>query len=601
MKRFMLLAGFPLVAAAQPAEHGTFFTAPYGPGGTWNLYQTNSIPATWTKAQAAAEATPDPLGKTGKPGHLVTIGSAAENMFVYQQVRGHFIWIGLTDNEKWGGTEALSDRKGGWRWVTGEPLTFVSWRSSEPNEIEAGGEDGIAMEHAGRWNDWGMGSDGQSMPTHPSMTEWDTQAKEPVPGAIAIKPVLPPTWPVDLTAWKGTTKGTGPWTVYGDVNIRAASIETVVAGLVPKLAETDVVYRLYRLPRLNYRWPAGPPLACGWVDMADLPIHPNSQADCAALHVAKVRLEKAGTWSFNIHGDDYFAVRFPGHKWKSVTGLGGIDPLDQSVIYFANDSPDGCAIGVIDLPAGEHVIEVLLANRVLSTVIQLMATPGEITVEGATDKWRFPGHKAAGDLAWPGTDPAGWTVTRTDREPTGPKLTNLMTGFALANSGAGKPVEGVDKINYIDSGGAGDIEFPDPVPFPGDKPGSEDGYVIKANANLVIPRDGIYHIGFHADACAAMRIIGQSWKRLVRDTSLTAKLEGDTFYTEFPNGVATNAQVVGEVELKKGSYPMEVFYTEFEGPSVLSVFASPAGYAPRLLAKDGAKIEPDIDGLPLVE
>lgn len=598
MKKLLLLAGFPIVAIAQPAPHGTYLTAPYGPGGTWNLYQTNSIPSTWSQAQVKAEATPDPLGKTGKPGHLVTIGSAAENMFVYQHVQGHFVWIGLTDNEKWNGTEAGSDRKGGWRWVTGEPLTFVSWRSSEPNEIETGGEDGIAMEHAARWNDWAMGAAGQGMPAHPSMTEWDTRAAEPVKGAVVIQAILPPKWPVDLSAWEGEVKGTGPWTVYGDVGIHGASIHAVVAGLTPKLASTKVAYRL---PRLNYRWPAGPPLACGWVDIADLPDHPNSQSNCGALHVAKVRVEKPGTWSFNIHGDDYFAVRFPGLKWKSVTGLAGTDPLDPSTIYFANDSPDGCAIGVIDLPAGDHVIEVLLGNRILSTVIQILAVPGEITMEGATDKWRFPGHKAADDLAWPGLESPGWTVTRTDRPADQPAVTNLVTGFALAGKDLGKPTEGVEKINYIDSGAAGDIEFPDPVDFPGDQPGGQNGYVIKSTANLVIPRDGVYHIGFHADECCAMRIIGQPWKRLVRDTALTAKLEGDTFYAEFPNGVATSAQVVGEVELKKGSYPMEVFYTEVQGPSVLSVFAAPAGFAPRLLAKDGAKIEPDIDGLPLVE
>ena len=53
--------------------------------------------------------------------------------------------------------------------------------------------------------------------------------------------------------------------------------------------------------------------------------------------------------------------------------------------------------------------------------------------------------------------------------------------------------------------------------------------------------------------------------------------------------------------MKKGEYPIEILYAETNGPSVLSVFASPAGYPPRLLEKGGAKIQPDVDGLPLVE
>ncbi|RYD63491.1 MAG: hypothetical protein EOP83_12030 [Verrucomicrobiaceae bacterium] len=145
---FLLLTGLAWAPAALQAGYpeGTLFTAPFGPGGTWNLYKSVSTPMTWTDAQSAAERSVDPLGKTGKPGHLVCIGSAAENMFVYQKVIGRYIWIGLTDSEKRGGKEAGGDRQGGWRWLTGEPYTFQAWRSAEPNSNEATGEDGVAME-----------------------------------------------------------------------------------------------------------------------------------------------------------------------------------------------------------------------------------------------------------------------------------------------------------------------------------------------------------------------------------------------------------------------------------------------------------------------
>ena len=160
-----------------------------------------------------------------------------------------------------------------------------------------------------------------------------------------------------------------------------------------------------------------------------------------------------------MHCDDFVAVRIRGQKWKNVTGLGGVDPQDPTVMYFACESGDGCMVGSVDLPAGESVIEVVLGNRMFDGMVQLLAAPGEVTMEGGTDQWRFPGHKAAGDLAWPGVDSAGWTVSRTDRPASSPRIKNLMEGLPLAESDAAKKVEGVEKINYIDSGAAGDIEF----------------------------------------------------------------------------------------------------------------------------------------------
>jgi hypothetical protein len=153
MNRFSLLLTALVVApvSGQAAwTDGTLFTAPFGPGGTWNVYKTVSTPMTWTEAQSAAERSVDPLGKTGKPGHLVCIGSAAENMFVRQKVQGGCIWTGLSDSEKHGGKEAGNDQQNGWRWPTGEPLTFKAWRSMEPNDA-ATGEDAVALESAGRW------------------------------------------------------------------------------------------------------------------------------------------------------------------------------------------------------------------------------------------------------------------------------------------------------------------------------------------------------------------------------------------------------------------------------------------------------------------
>jgi len=94
----------------------------------------------WLEANTAAQA----LTYRGVPGHLVTINSAAEHQFlkdnIYNNAVAH-IHIGLTDQEN----------EGVFEWVTGEPLTFTSWRSNEPNN--AGNEDAVEMYQDGVWND----------------------------------------------------------------------------------------------------------------------------------------------------------------------------------------------------------------------------------------------------------------------------------------------------------------------------------------------------------------------------------------------------------------------------------------------------------------
>ncbi|MEK7950034.1 hypothetical protein [Luteolibacter soli] len=595
----LALAPVTLQASDIGWPDGTLFTAPFGPGGTWNLYKVVSTPMTWTEAQSAAERSVDPLGKTGKPGHLVCISGAAENMFVYQKVEGRWIWAGLTDSEKRGGKEAGSDRNGGWHWVTGEPYTFQLWRSSEPNEYHATGEDGVAVGHAGRWLDMSIGADGQMETKNPSMIEWETRSPGPVPGALKIEPVLPKKWAVDLSAWKGESIGEGAWTVMSTLDLDASSIWTVVQGLQEAMpAETTA----YHIAWMNYRVePPSKKTAGGWMEIPNNPRFPMQMGPCAALHVAKVKLDKPETWSVNVHCDDYVAIRFPGHKWKSASGLGGIDPLDAETIYQECGTGDGNVIGVIDLPAGESTVEVLLGSSQYDAMIQMLTAPGEHAMDGSTDQWRKPGHTAKGTVAWPGVSSKGWSVIRKNLPAGGKLMEKLMDGMALPESAPTVTAEGVEKINYIDSGAPSDIKFPNPVELPGDEPGGQDQFVVMAQAELVIPRDGTYQIGINSDNRCALRIADQKWKRTMRDQTYHVKIEGDTMHSEEPETMGMAGQFVGEIELKKGSYTIEAFYVNVKGPTVLSVFGALAGFPPRLLAKDGGRIEPDVSGLPLVK
>jgi len=95
-------------------------------------------------------------------GHLVTIGSEAENAFLRDRIAvNERAWIGLTDDPGSGGKDSRSlpdPRREGWVWVTGEPVEFVAWSEGEPSH---GGDtpenfvefNGLYGPKRGQWSD----------------------------------------------------------------------------------------------------------------------------------------------------------------------------------------------------------------------------------------------------------------------------------------------------------------------------------------------------------------------------------------------------------------------------------------------------------------
>jgi hypothetical protein len=95
---------------------------------------------TWQEAQTTCE---------GYGGSLFCIETAAENAAVAlpyaSAVPYATVWIGLYQDVN---AADYSEPAGGWRWVSGEPVTFTNWQSGEPSGF---------TENCGvlDWNNWG--------------------------------------------------------------------------------------------------------------------------------------------------------------------------------------------------------------------------------------------------------------------------------------------------------------------------------------------------------------------------------------------------------------------------------------------------------------
>jgi serine/threonine-protein kinase len=114
---------------------------------TGHVYEAVPGTVSWYDAERAAEA----RTYQGTRGHLATITSAAEDRFVWENLKQAVVggyWLG--------GFKALSGvaAREGWSWVTDEPFAYTNWVSGNPNDYF--GEDGLQYwpaPDAEGWND----------------------------------------------------------------------------------------------------------------------------------------------------------------------------------------------------------------------------------------------------------------------------------------------------------------------------------------------------------------------------------------------------------------------------------------------------------------
>ena len=341
---------------------GTFYFAPFGTGGTWNLYQLVSTNRTWIQAYNDAKA----LTQGGQTGHLVTIHSAAENVFVQGIISGDS-WIGLTDSGTFaslgayeagntsgnplpldGQVPGSGQRGRGFVWVTGEPFTWQNWKSSQPNE--SGGQDAVRIEKTGAvWNDDKSGEAGQTGVSKPYVVEYELNL-----------PSLGPNWTV-LEAHSG-------------------SAVTGIAGAVTLLAGGGTTY--YR-PWINFADPQNPD---GGRLAGNIPFSGDTAADdnnFAIRASGTIKVATAGAYTFLVNSDDGFRLQIAGATFSSVTGTGTTiagDTMERA------GTGAGESLGVVTLAAGEYRVDLTYFDNTAGAQVELLAAPGSKTAWDSTFK-----------------------------------------------------------------------------------------------------------------------------------------------------------------------------------------------------------------------
>lgn len=255
---------------------------------------------TWPEAEGEA---------VSRGGHLVSIGTEQEQVFVRNTFGGG--WIGLNDIAQ----------EGTFVWSDGSPVTYLRWRSGEPNNA-GGGEDWGELESGGDWNDLGSPS------VNPGIAKYD-----------GAKGVVNPA--------NGHTYYVLSPMEWHDAQAAARQLGGHLASISDQ-AENDFVHALWpgfkwigltdETQEGAFRWTDGSPTTYnGW--FTD---EPNDQGgeDYAAMFDA---VGMPGAWNDTDATDGYFGIVEVGPVFADINGDDAVNIFDFGMLkdFFGNHA--GCA------------------------------------------------------------------------------------------------------------------------------------------------------------------------------------------------------------------------------------------------------------------
>ena len=376
--------GYDVYAVPAPSGAGTFYYGPFGPGGTWHLYEVVATLRTWKQAYDDAST----RYQSGVQGHLVTIASAAENQFV-KTIIAQDAWLGLTDSETMAGTHEYADTSGwpaptegqvpasnergaGFVWVTAEPFTYHLnvWADSpsQPDNAGTRGQDAVMMAGPlnstyayGSWTDERDGNGTQTGVSKGYVVEYDLNLASMGPGFTVLEKHDPAI--VDL----------------------ASATQSLDAG--------GGTY--YPAPFINYIDPEdyGEARFGGSIPFAgDTP----GDTDHFALRITgTVRIPSAGAWTFGVNSDDGFRLKITGAAFTAAYGSGTTCSGDTMTLDGLRGPAD--SLGVCTLGAGDFSLELDFFENTGGSGIEFFAAAGAKNTFDAS--FKLVGDTRSGGLA----------------------------------------------------------------------------------------------------------------------------------------------------------------------------------------------------------
>ncbi len=495
-------------------------------------YQGIGTALGWTDAKALAES----RQLNGVQGRLAQINDAAENGFAARvgSTLGSDVWIGLSDNERFGGTESIGQPNpqiDGWVWSGPADTTgtfesrslastgYTNWNSGEPNGT---GEDAAeVLQGSGRWNDLSTGN------TQASLIQYETS---PLPLNFVARAV------------NDASGGTG-------------TLSTAQALLNFRRAADGEVTRSYAA--LNFTDPQG--VSAGSF-AGDVPF-PNDTAgnddNFAVRARGSIVIPAAGTYTYHTNSDDGFEVVFETGPNAPVVNSTGIGNLLTQVTYPA---------------AGTYNVTITFGEGGGGAGFELAAAPG---AKGSLDgDFRVVGDTLNGGLATDGLRdlivPLPYTVR--DVHSTG-TVGNLADADALLDSGspgiASETTSSTLRVDYFDTGGNGNFGLD--LPFPD---GGGDDFAVDVTADLIVSQGAAGWWTFLVNSDDGFRLtIEDDTSTVVPFASASgASINGGSLEFPAPRGASDS---FGSILLSPGRYDLLLRYFERGGGDEVELAYAP--------------------------
>jgi hypothetical protein len=576
----------PRSAWGQPSR-GMYFTAPFGEGGTWNLYELSGGAASsnpryapshtpawngagWQDARLDAESRVERLSGKQVRGHLVAIESAAENEAVQTRAgRGGPYWIGLSDDEAYGGGESasvppnptLDGLKGlhgesgdgvGWKWSNGDSFGFANWAEGQPSGEDDFDYVGVYSQktNAGQWFD-SPGDVAQRW-----ITEYDTE--------------MPYDFLVDQQP-RHVPGPSGGWGTWGVREVTGVGSVLGLNGTLEQLLEipsgTKVVD--YQTSVLDYS------------DYESRPTHapievdrrfetPGAQDHLAMVAHSTIRIPEGqgGNWRFRVTSDDAAELWIKNRSFHSVSGWETVVSPYGSMAIELNRSM-ATSEGIIELPPGDYEVELIYNEFAGYAALEVSASgPGSQEFALIGD----PGAAIQGATPYVLEQFHVRQVRRTGEGTGQPQTIGDLAEARLLLDSPGpldEVLSSTDRQIFFEYG-AKEVGWFKNIQ---DVPAKLDGgaFALSAEGVLRVETAGEYTFGFHTGSGAALSIDGVKFAGVGGVGQLF-----DDGHTLLVDQAGRTSLAVASAWLEAGDYPLELItYNDAREAGLIELLVSP--------------------------